>query len=46
MLDYVQSMPADFSDSGETATDEVNAICISAVTLGDLSAPAIATMKL
>lgn len=46
MLDYVQNMPADTSDTEEEITSEANAICISAAEVGDISAPAVSTMKL
>ena len=46
MLDNVQSKPAEFSDTEETVTDEVNAICISATAMGDVAAPATTTMQL
>ena len=46
MLEYVQNMPAETSDTEAESTGEVNAICISVAALGDPSVPAIATMKL
>ncbi|XP_073360723.1 uncharacterized protein [Aegilops tauschii subsp. strangulata] len=46
MLDYVQSMPSEQSDSEDSVSTEANAISISAATMGDVTAPATTTMKL
>lgn len=46
MLEYVQNMPCDVNDTEEESTCEVNVICISAASLGDVAAPAVSTMKL
>lgn len=39
-------MPTEFSDNEEEVSEEANAICISAAALGDISTPAVTTMKL
>ena len=46
MLDYVQNMPSDVSDSEDTSIGEANAICLSAAAMGDTSVPIVSTMKL